>query len=114
MMKHRMMTSLAIAAIAAATLGIPAFAGEMKQEAYTVTVKDAVGRGTDRTLPGLKNSDGGVQYYDTEDTGGKERSHGIRNGFLSMKTETGILRWQMAAGFMLPRQEALLSINGRI
>ena len=60
MMKHRMMTSLAIAAIAAATLGIPAFAGEMKQEAYTVTVKDAVGRGTDRTLPGLKNSDGGV------------------------------------------------------
>ncbi len=67
MMKHRMMTSLAIAAIAAATLGIPAFAGEMKQEAYTVTVKDAIGRGTDRTLPGLKNSDGGVQYYDTED-----------------------------------------------
>lgn len=42
MMKHRMMTSLAIAAIAAATLGIPAFAGEMKQEAYTVTDRKSV------------------------------------------------------------------------
>lgn len=40
MMKHRMMTSLAIAAIAAATLGIPAFAAETKQEdCYTVTVR---------------------------------------------------------------------------
>ncbi|EEQ61821.1 hypothetical protein CBFG_05533 [Clostridiales bacterium 1_7_47FAA] len=68
MMKHRMMTSLAIAAIAAATLGIPAFAAETKQEdCYTVTVRDAAGNGTDRTIPDLKGSENGVQFFDTED-----------------------------------------------
>ena len=37
MMKHKMMTCLAVTAIATAALGIPAFAAEAKQEIYTVT-----------------------------------------------------------------------------
>lgn len=66
MMKHKMMTGLAITAIATAALGIPTFAAEAKQEVYTVTVKEGDGRGADRTLPDLKNNGNGVQYYDTE------------------------------------------------
>ena len=72
MMKHKMMAGLAITAIATAALGIPAFsaeakfAAEAKQEIYTVTVKEADGRGTDRTLSDLGNHENGVQYYDTE------------------------------------------------
>ena len=66
MMKHKMMTCLAVTAIATAALGIPAFAAEAKQEIYTVTVKEADGRGTDRTLSDLGNNGNGVQYYDTE------------------------------------------------
>ncbi len=72
MMKHKMMAGLAITAIATAALGIPAFAAEARfaaeaiQEIYTVTVKEADGRGTDRTLSDLGNHENGVQYYDTE------------------------------------------------
>ncbi len=68
MMKHKMMTCLAVTAIATAALGIPAFAAEAKQEIYTVTVKEADGRETDMnmTLPDLGNNGNGVQYYDTE------------------------------------------------
>lgn len=56
MMKHKMMTCLAVTAIATAALGIPAFAAEAKQEIYTVTVKEADGRETDMnmTLPDLE------------------------------------------------------------
>lgn len=63
MMKHRMITTLAIAALATASIGTSAFAAA-KNQAYTVTLKEAGGEGKEITTPELKTDENGAQYYD--------------------------------------------------
>lgn len=67
MMKHRMMTSLAIAAIAAATPWDSCICRGNETGGLYRHGKGCRWQRDRQDLAGLKNSDGGVQYYDTED-----------------------------------------------
>ncbi len=66
MMKHRTITTLAIAAVATTAIGFTAFAAAEKQAAYTVTIKNAED-GREIPMSELKTDENGVQFYETED-----------------------------------------------
>ena len=65
MMRRKMITTLAIAALATASIGTTAFAAAKKQ-AYTVTVKNAAGGGKEIPMSELETNEYGVQTYEGE------------------------------------------------
>ena len=67
MMKHKMIAALAIAALAAASIGTNAFAASEERTAYTVTMKDDGGNGREIPQSELKTDEHGNKYYETED-----------------------------------------------
>ena len=65
MLKHKITTGLTIAAIAAATLSISAFAaGTDTQSDFILTVCE---KGSQKTLTEMKTHENGVRYYDTDE-----------------------------------------------
>lgn len=67
MMKHKMITTLAIAALATASIGVNAFAAAGKQEAYYETVKGAAKNEREIPQSEVKDCEYGSRYYEADD-----------------------------------------------
>lgn len=66
MMKHKMITTLAIAALATAAIGVNAFAAAGKQE-VSMTVKGAVKNEREVPQSEVKDCEYGSRYYEADD-----------------------------------------------